>query len=224
MAINVGQAMYVDDAPGSGRHSNRLNIIHASYEANQIGAIQYAIVATGPWSDLIPAECTAALSTLPDKVEAFDMRLAQGILRRELGPSKYQRLVPNANIQASIGQVCKVPLVQHGKSFVVKIQRRSVLAEIALDLYLGREYGVKLYECLFPGAVTESDARAICTEWGRGLIGKLDYRDKVRNTRCGSTWKCNSASSISVVMVPTVCSGILHRASLGGGIGRPDPH
>jgi predicted unusual protein kinase regulating ubiquinone biosynthesis (AarF/ABC1/UbiB family) len=66
----------------------------------------------------------------------------------------------------------------------------------------------KLYECLFPGAVTESDAKAIRTKWGRGLIGELDYRDKVRNTRCGSTWKCNSASSISVVMAPTVCSGI----------------
>jgi hypothetical protein len=71
---------------------------------------------------LDPAEYTAALSTLPDKVEAFDTRLAQGILRRELGLSKYQRLVPNANIQASIGQVYKMPLAQHGKSVVVKIQ------------------------------------------------------------------------------------------------------
>jgi predicted unusual protein kinase regulating ubiquinone biosynthesis (AarF/ABC1/UbiB family) len=123
--------------------------------------IQYTIVATGPWSDLMPAEYTAALSTLPDKVEAFDTRLAQGILRRELGLSKYQRLIPNANIQASIGQVYKVPLAQHGKSVVVKIQRRIALAEIALDLYLGRDYEAKLYECLFPGAVTENDARAI---------------------------------------------------------------
>jgi predicted unusual protein kinase regulating ubiquinone biosynthesis (AarF/ABC1/UbiB family) len=164
-------------------------------------------------SDLLPAEYTEALSTLQDKVEPFDTRLAQDILRRELGWSKYQSLVPNANIRApvasaSIGQVYKVPhaFSSHDgttTSVAVKIQRPSVLAEIALDLYLGREYGPQLYEWLFPGTVTERDARAICTEWGRGLIGELDYRDEARNTIRFNT-EMQLRKLDSVVMAPTV--------------------
>ena len=60
----------------------------------------------------------------------------------------------------------------------VKIQRPDVLAEIALDLYLCREWA-PLYQKL---AQSPTDFQVLVNEWGRGFIAELDYRTEAAHT------------------------------------------
>ena len=60
----------------------------------------------------------------------------------------------------------------------VKVQRPNVLAEIALDLHLVREFA-PLYKTL---TGTASDLQGLSDEWGRGFIHELDYREEAENT------------------------------------------
>ena len=60
----------------------------------------------------------------------------------------------------------------------VKVQRPNVLAEIALDLYLVREFA-PIYQKFTGGA---TDLQALADEWGRGFIAELDYRQEAAAT------------------------------------------
>jgi predicted unusual protein kinase regulating ubiquinone biosynthesis (AarF/ABC1/UbiB family) len=63
----------------------------------------------------------------------------------------------------------------------VKVQRPNVLADIALDLYLVREFGVPFYQAVLArGGGT--DLQALANEWGRGFIAELDYRTEAAKT------------------------------------------
>jgi len=77
---------------------------------------------------------------------------------------------------ASIGQVYKATLGD--KQVAVKVQRPNVLAEIALDLYLVREFA-PLYQKITGGA---TDLQSLANEWGRGFIAELDYREEAAAT------------------------------------------
>jgi ABC1 atypical kinase-like domain len=132
--------------------------------------------------DLIPAEYAATLSTLQDQVPPFSTAQAKQLLRQELGEERYNLLGLNGkNIapvaSASIGQVYKG--VIGNVDVAIKVQRPNVLAEIALDLYIVREYAAPLYQKLSRGA---TNLQALANEWGRGFIAELDYRQEAAAT------------------------------------------
>lgn len=131
--------------------------------------------------DLIPEEYATALSTLQDQVPPFPSSLAKQLLRSELGTEKYMLLgIDGKNTRpvasASIGQVYKGLLGD--VEVAVKVQRPNVLAEIALDLYIVREFA-PLYQ-KFTGSAT--NLQALANEWGRGFIAELDYREEAAAT------------------------------------------
>lgn len=61
----------------------------------------------------------------------------------------------------------------------IKVQRPNVLAEIALDLYIVREFAP--YYRKLTGAAT--DLQGLADEWGRGFIAELDYHTEAANTK-----------------------------------------
>lgn len=60
----------------------------------------------------------------------------------------------------------------------IKVQRPNVLAEIALDLHLVREFA-PIYAKL---TNTATDLQGLADEWGRGFIAELDYRTEATKT------------------------------------------
>jgi len=96
--------------------------------------------------DLIPQEYATALSTLQDSVPPFDGDAAKEILRRELGPEKYSHLKNFPFMRENSGPVASASIGQVYRGFIdnqevaVKVQRPNVLAEIALDLHLVKEF------------------------------------------------------------------------------------
>lgn len=133
-------------------------------------------------SDLIPTEFAEALSTLQDQVPPFPDKLAKKLLRSELGNERYQLLGIDSKTKkgpvasASIGQVYKGSLGDI--QVAVKVQRPNVLAEIALDLYIVREFA-PIYQKVMGSA---TNLQALANEWGRGFIAELDYREEATNT------------------------------------------
>lgn len=136
--------------------------------------------------DLIPEEYASALSTLQDRVPPFPTGTAKAILQDQLGGEAFGRLQPLSSdpvASASIGQVYRGLLqTDNGQTEVaIKVQRPNVLAEIALDLYLVREFGAPLYQAIF-ARDGGTDLQALANEWGRGFIAELDYRTEAAKT------------------------------------------
>lgn len=136
--------------------------------------------------DLIPEEYARSLSTLQDQVPPFDGKVAQMILKSELGQLSYNEIkVKNYAkpiASASIGQVYKGTIqrsiqTQDGSNrmygpndemetveVAIKVQRPNVLAEIALDLFIVREIVAPIYRKVTRGA---TDLKLLASEWGR---------------------------------------------------------
>jgi ABC1 atypical kinase-like domain len=138
--------------------------------------------------DLVPPEYASALATLQDRVPPFSNAQAKELLRTELGVEKLNQLgIPLEGSKsrpvasASIGQVYRGTLSGLDKNVdvAVKVQRPNVLAEIALDLYIVREIAAPLYQAFTRGA---TDLQGLASEWGRGFIGELDYRQEAADT------------------------------------------
>ncbi len=131
--------------------------------------------------DLISAPYAKALSTLQDQVPPFGADQARALLQQELG-SKFPNL-RNLNLDkgpvasASIGQVYKGML--NNKAVAVKVQRPNVLNEIALDLYIVREFFAPLYQTL---TGTSTDLQALAETWGKGFLAELDYIQEAQST------------------------------------------
>ena len=82
----------------------------------------------------------------------------------------------------------------------VKVQRPNVLAEIALDLHLVREFA-PFYKKL---TRTASDLQGLSDEWGRGFIAELDYREEAENTmRFTEAMKQRNLDAVSAPAVVT---------------------
>lgn len=130
--------------------------------------------------DLIPTEYATALATLQDRVPPFDTNIAKALLETELGPTRMLQIkdmtkTPMAS--ASIGQVYKARV--DNKDVAIKVQRPNALSDIALDLYLVREYLAPFYQWFTRSA---TDFTLLANEWGRGFIAELDYREEAANT------------------------------------------
>jgi predicted unusual protein kinase regulating ubiquinone biosynthesis (AarF/ABC1/UbiB family) len=151
-------------------------------------------------SDLIPRAYAEALSELQDKVPPFSSVQAREVLRRELGEEKYGWLkdidLDSPVASASIGQVYRgfadvpVEVERDGDGrrsrnekrrveVAVKVQRPNVLAEIALDLFIVREFA-PYYQKITKSA---TDLQALANEWGRGFIAELTYEKEAENTK-----------------------------------------
>ena len=132
--------------------------------------------------DLIPLEYADALATLQDRVPPFASAEAREILTTELGERKMST-IQRLNFQqgpvasASIGQVYRC--FANDVEVAIKVQRPNVLAEIALDLYLVREFA-PFYKKLTKSA---TDLQGLADEWGRGFIAELDYHTEAANTK-----------------------------------------
>jgi hypothetical protein len=131
--------------------------------------------------DIIPSEYATALSSLQDQVPPFESAQARQILLQELGASRYSDLDGITNgkpvASASIGQVYKANI--NGNDVAVKVQRPNVLADIALDLYLVREFAPFYQKYI---TKSQTDFQGLANEWGRGFIAELDYTKEARST------------------------------------------
>jgi predicted unusual protein kinase regulating ubiquinone biosynthesis (AarF/ABC1/UbiB family) len=76
-----------------------------------------------------------------------------------------------------------------GREVAVKVQRPSVLSEIALDLFLLRLLAplqVRISNALNKVPTDEGDiatALALVDEWGRGFVAEVDYKLEAKNTK-----------------------------------------
>lgn len=131
--------------------------------------------------DLIPQEFANALATLQDRVPPFPDEQAKALLLSELGSERFAAL---SDIKFDKGPVASASIGQVYRCFVgdtevaVKCQRPNALAEIALDLYLVREFA-PIYQKITKSA---TDFQKLANEWGRGFIAELDYRSEAENT------------------------------------------
>ena len=154
--------------------------------------------------DLIPEEYANVLSTLQDQVPPFEGIKAKQLLREQLGEKRFSRLreigLDNKGpiAAASIGQVYRGFI--DDKEVAVKVQRPNVLAEIALDLHIVREFA-PIYQKITGGA---TDLQSLANEWGRGFIAELDYQKEAAATiRFNQEMK---KRNLNAVTAPTVVS------------------
>jgi len=156
--------------------------------------------------DLIPAEYAKSLSTLQDAVPPFDGKDAKRILRSELGAERYSHLKDFPFMTSNSGPVASASIGQVYRGFIdtqevaVKVQRPNVLAEIALDLHLVREFA-PYYKALTRAG---TDLQGLADEWGRGFIAELDYRKEAENTiRFTEEMKARDLEAVSAPRVIT---------------------
>lgn len=143
-------------------------------------------------TDLIPPTYASALKSLQDSVPPFDDALAKSIICRELGitnlSEKFQTISDKPVASASIGQVYKAVL-HNGREVAVKVQRPDILPSIGLDLFILRLIAplqVKLTNLINGAPTIPADLElgySLVDEWGRGLVGEVDYKLEAQNTR-----------------------------------------
>jgi predicted unusual protein kinase regulating ubiquinone biosynthesis (AarF/ABC1/UbiB family) len=155
--------------------------------------------------DLIPEEYANALATLQDQVPPFEGSRAKQLLREQLGEKKFSRL-QGIGLESNKGPVASASIGQVYRGFIddkevaVKVQRPNVLAEIALDLHIVREFA-PIYQKFTGGA---TDLQSLANEWGRGFIAELDYKKEAASTiRFNQEMK---KRNLSAVTAPTVVS------------------
>jgi hypothetical protein len=155
--------------------------------------------------DLIPEEYASALATLQDQVPPFEGSRAKQLLREQLGENRFSRLT-GIGLENSKGPVASASIGQVYRGFIddkevaVKVQRPNVLAEIALDLHIVREFA-PIYQKFTGGA---TDLQALANEWGRGFIAELDYQKEAASTiRFNQEMK---KRNLNAVTAPTVVS------------------
>ena len=139
-------------------------------------------------TDLISPVLAEELARLQDNVPPIPASVAHATIQDEwrstssTSTAQTVRIPSQPVAAASIGQVYKVVL-ENGQSVAVKVQRPTVLQEIALDIYIGRELLAPLYEWIFSHTTGVSDCQQIADEWGRGFISELDYRQEALQTQ-----------------------------------------
>ena len=131
--------------------------------------------------DLIPSEYAETLATLQDRVPPFPSDKARRLLQDEMGEQKFAKL---QDVKFENGPVASASIGQVYRGFIddtevaVKIQRPNVLSEIALDLFIVREFA-PYYQKITRSA---TDFQGLANEWGRGFIAELDYNTEAANT------------------------------------------
>ena len=100
-------------------------------------------------TDLLPAPYVAGLTQLQDAVPPFPGAQGRAIIESELGlnlEATFSQISLEPVASASIGQVYRATLRSSGEEVAIKVQRPRVLYEVALDLFMLREFLVPLYQ------------------------------------------------------------------------------
>ena len=166
-------------------------------------------------TDLIPEAYALELRQLQDAVPAFDSAQAKEILARELQvpggvgglTAVFDKLSAEPLAAASIGQVYK-GVLRDGRTVAVKVQRPSILDEIALDLYLLRlltplQTRVSNAAKNIPTYADDIKlATDLVDEWGRGFVAETDYKYEAENTKAFA--EAMKRRGLGAVTSPTV--------------------
>ena len=146
--------------------------------AKVLGGMKGAIMKAGQMlsfiADGLPPEAKAALATLQADVPPMAPRLAEGVIREELGADPDRlfldfELVPVA--AASIGQVHRA-VMPDGRIVAVKVQYPGVDSAIKSDL----DNAEMLYHLFAQFALKNLEVRALVDELRARMADELDYR------------------------------------------------
>ncbi len=164
-------------------------------------------------TDLLSPAYIRGLETLQDQVPAFDTAIATRILEQEWGRPVSQVLAEPLSSKpiaaASLGQVYKAKLKPDGEEVAIKVQRPDITEQIALDMYLVRNFATiaKSFFNLNTDTVGTVDA------WGVGFVDELDYMEEARNAEFFSS-KIAETPLRDVVFAPTVVDSLSTRCVL----------
>ncbi|GAX12709.1 hypothetical protein FisN_15Hh188 [Fistulifera solaris] len=164
-------------------------------------------------TDLLSPAYIRGLETLQDQVPAFDTAIATRILEQEWGRPVSQVLAEPLSSKpiaaASLGQVYKAKLKPDGEEVAIKVQRPDITEQIALDMYLVRNFATiaKSFFNLNTDTVGTVDA------WGVGFVDELDYMEEARNAEFFSS-KIAETPLREVVFAPTVVDSLSTRCVL----------
>ncbi|MGI8684425.1 MAG: ABC1 kinase family protein [Acidimicrobiales bacterium] len=146
--------------------------------AKVLGGMKGAIMKAGQMlsfiADGLPPEAKAALATLQADVPPMAPRLAEGVIRDELGADPHElfldfELVPVA--AASIGQVHRA-VMPDGRIVAVKVQYPGVDGAIKSDL----DNAEMLYSLFAQFALKNLEVKALVDELRARMADELDYR------------------------------------------------
>ena len=134
-------------------------------------------------TDLLPAPYVAGLQKLQDAVPPFSGAQGRAIIEAELGidlDATFSAISLEPVASASIGQVYRATLRESGEEVAIKVQRPQVLYNVALDLFMLRDFLVPLYRRLNKESNTE--LVALVDAWGTGFVDELDYTKEAAAT------------------------------------------
>jgi len=156
-------------------------------------------------TDLLSPAYIRGLSSLQDRVPAFDTATAKLILEEEWGVPVDQVLEGGLSetaspvAAASLGQVYKAKLKGTGKEVAIKVQRPKITNQIALDMHLLRE-AAPIFRRTFN---LNTDAEGTVDAWGVGFVDELDYLQEASNGQYFMD-KIQNTSLKDVVLAPRV--------------------
>jgi len=124
--------------------------------------------------DLLPAPYVKGLEKLQDSVQPFPSALGREIIERELSiriEDVFSAFSAEPVAAASIGQVYRGTLRASGEEVAIKVQRPSVLHDVALDLFMLRFFAPAYQEA----NDVNTDVVGLVDAWGTGFVNELDY-------------------------------------------------
>lgn len=132
-------------------------------------------------TDILSPAYIRGLETLQDQVPAFDTEVAKRIIEAEWGCPIRDVLAEDLTTKpvaaASLGQVFKAKLRETGQEVAIKVQRPDITEQIALDMYLLRQFAA-IVKPLFN---LNTDTVGTVDSWGLGFVDELDYLQEARN-------------------------------------------
>ena len=154
-------------------------------------------------TDILSPPYIRGLQTLQDQVPPFDSARAFDMIEAEWGRPLDQIVseitdVPVAS--ASLGQVYKATLQDNGREVAIKIQRPEIMENIALDMYLLREYIATFAKQV---GNLNSDTVGTVDAWGLGFVDELNYIQEAKNSQFFSE-EIGKTSLKDVVFSPVV--------------------
>ena len=156
-------------------------------------------------TDILSPAYIRGLSSLQDRVPAFDTATAKEILEEEWGVPVDQVLEGGLSegqspvAAASLGQVYKGKLKGSGIEVAIKVQRPDITNQIALDMHLLREAAPVAKNTFNLNTDTEGTVDA----WGAGFVDELDYLQEASNGEYFMN-KIQNTSLKDVVLAPKV--------------------
>jgi len=161
------------------RRKEKRNTLRAKWLTKELVNLGSAFIKLGQLlsarADVIPSAWVSELSSLQDRVPAFEFEKVQEILKKELGNS-YEKIISINEIpigSASLAQVHKAKLINN-KNVIFKIQRPDIEKFFRLDLDVMNQVAkvVQRIKSISRG----NDWIGIAKESKRVLVRELDFQ------------------------------------------------